>query len=47
MSKWTSLKADYGWRLTPDGFLEQWGALIMETAMEILSSHSRTVVRSF
>ena len=25
MSKWTSLKADYGWRLTPDGFLEQWG----------------------
>lgn len=25
MSKWTSLKADFGWRLTPDGFLEQWG----------------------
>nr|WP_249417005.1 phage tail protein [Citrobacter freundii] len=25
MSKWTSLKEDYGWRLTPDGFLEQWG----------------------
>ncbi|WP_196606332.1 phage tail protein [Escherichia coli] len=25
MNKWTSLKADFGWRLTPDGFLEQWG----------------------
>ena len=25
MSAWTSLKSTNGWRLTPDGFIEQWG----------------------